>query len=270
MTRHVLGLDTSTLSISLALVRLHPDGGWEVVASRDRGAEGPNHSTLLPGWIEEVLKEGGLELRGLDGISVGLGPGGFTGLRIALATAKGIAYAARVPLVGVSTLEAMALRAAPRVPEARSIVAMLDARKQEVYAGFFRRAAVAGAEVGASTRDDAAAGGGSAPAVAPLFAEHEVVSKPAVIAERLRTLEGPLALLGEGYLAYREIFDEATDGLRISPAEALPWTPNAVEIARLGAPLLGPYSKEAVFALEPRYIRPSDAEFTVPSSRGKV
>ncbi|HEY0840918.1 MAG TPA: tRNA (adenosine(37)-N6)-threonylcarbamoyltransferase complex dimerization subunit type 1 TsaB, partial [Vulgatibacter sp.] len=136
-TRTILGLDTSTLSISVAVVRRDEGGAFEVLARRDRGPTGPNHSTLLPVWIDEVLGQAGVRLAELDGIGVGIGPGGFTGLRISLATAKGLAYAARLPLAGVSTLEAMALQARALAPEAAAIVPLLDARKQEVYAGFY-------------------------------------------------------------------------------------------------------------------------------------
>ncbi|AKU91360.1 tRNA (adenosine(37)-N6)-threonylcarbamoyltransferase complex dimerization subunit type 1 TsaB [Vulgatibacter incomptus] len=236
----LLGIDTSTLSISVALVRLEADGSWRTLASRDRGASGPNHSTLLPGWVDELLGETGLTLAGLDGVAVSLGPGSFTGLRIALATGKGLAYGAEIPLAGASSLEAMALAAARLAPDAAAVVPILDARKQEVYAGFFRPVA-GGVE---------ALGDGPA----------EVVAKPERVAERLASLEGPLVLLGEGYFAYRAIFDEATAGLRAPPLDGLPETPPAAEVAVLGFRTPQTFSKSAIFALEPHYLRPSEAE----------
>lgn len=235
----LLGLDTSTLSLSLAIIRLEADKPPAVLAQRDH-EPGVNHSKLLPLLIEEALQEAGLEPSALDGICVGLGPGAFTGLRIALATAKGLAYALQIPLAGASTLEAMALRAARLAPDAHAVIPLLDARKQEVYAGFYRPD-----------------GGG----VLPLDdGPAETVQSPELVAARLSTLKGPIVLLGEGYFAYRALFDEATGGLRAERIEGLPETPPAAEIAELAATRLQPWSKEAVFSLEPHYLRASEVE----------
>ncbi len=241
----LLGIDTSTLSISLAVVRLGDDGGQTTLASRHRGPSGPNHSTLLPVWIDELLADAGLRLGALDGIAVGLGPGSFTGLRIALATAKGLAYGARLPLGGASTLEAMALQASRLLPEAGAIIPLLDARKQEVYAGFYRP---------------------DARGVAPLFdgGSPDVVAPPEAVAARIAGVPGPLLLLGEGYLAYRSVFDQATEGRRVASAAGLCESPPAAEIAFLAQRGMGAYSKEAIFALEPLYVRPDDVEFKLP------
>lgn len=246
----MLGLDTSTLSISAAIVRVEPTGESSVLASLERGPEGPNHSTLLPAWIEQLLARASLALHDLDGIAVAIGPGSFTGLRISLATAKGLAYAAKIPLCGVSTLEAMALGARRTLAGAEAgagaIVPILDARKREVYAGFYRQE-----------------GEGVAPIEAGAAAE--VVLPPAAVAERLAELEGPLFLFGGGYAAYRELFDEATGGRRAARDAGLPNAPSAIDVATLGGPRLGAYVKEDVFSLEPHYIRPSDVEFKSPS-----
>ncbi|HWV38604.1 MAG TPA: tRNA (adenosine(37)-N6)-threonylcarbamoyltransferase complex dimerization subunit type 1 TsaB [Vulgatibacter sp.] len=244
--RTLLGLDTSTLSISVAVVR-EVEGRWRVLARRDRGPTGPNHSTLLPGWIDEVLQEAGVRLQELDGIGVGIGPGSFTGLRISLATAKGLAYAARLPLAGVSTLQAMALQARGLVPHAGAFVPLLDARKREVYAGFYL------------PQGDGVVG---APGRAA-----DVVAPPPVVAAALADLPGPLVLLGEGYLAYRALLDEATFGRRAPQAEGLCETPPAPEVAILAAGVLPPFSKEAVFSLEPRYLRPWEAEHALAVTR---
>lgn len=247
--RTYLGLDTSTLTLSLAVVRREADGTWRVLARRDV-PPGPNHSKLLPLVVDEALREAGVELRGLAGICVGLGPGAFTGLRISLATAKGLAWAARIPLGGASSLEAMALAAADRAPDAAAIVPLQDARKREVYAGFYRPAPGGVAPLG----------GGPA----------EVVAPPEAVAVRLAGLRGPIVLLGEGYFAYRTLFDEATEGLRHRPVEDLPETPPAEAIVRLAAPTLRPWAKEAIFALEPHYLRPSEAELGTTRPKKRV
>ena len=236
MEKTLLALDTSTLSLSLAVVRIDGGGGARVLAERF-SAPGPNHSKLLPLLVDEALSEAGVTLAELSGIAVGIGPGAFTGLRIALSTAKGIAWAARLPLAGASGLEAMALRAARASPDAGSIVPLLDARKQEVYAGFY------------------APSGQGVSQLSP-----EVVAPPAEVAAKLASLPRPLLLLGEGYFAYRTLFDEATEGFRRDGVAELPESPMAAEIAELAAPGMLPFDKQAVFSLEPRYLRQSEAE----------
>jgi tRNA threonylcarbamoyladenosine biosynthesis protein TsaB len=236
----ILALDTSTLSLSLAVARV-AGGEARVLAGRDRGPGGPNHSVLLPGLVDEVLREAGVALGDLGGIAVGLGPGAFTGLRISLSLAKGLAYAAGLPLGGASSLQAMALAAARLAPDAGAIVPLLDARKAQVYAGFYR---------------PAPSGVEPLPGGAP-----EVVAPPEAVAEYLAGLDaaGPLVLLGEGYFAYRALLDEATEGRRHRPIEGLPETPSAAEVAVLAVPTLG---RDAArnFALEPNYLRASEAE----------
>lgn len=99
-------------------------------------SEFARHAEILFGLIDEVL--GPRRLEGVTGIAVSIGPGSFTGLRVGLAAAKTFARFGRIPLAGVSTLEAMAASAPD---DARSIVATLDALRGEVYAATFRRAA---------------------------------------------------------------------------------------------------------------------------------
>lgn len=246
--RILLALDTSTLTLSLAVLRQRP-GERPVLLARRDVPPGTNHSKLLPLLLDEALAEAGLEPSALAGICVGLGPGAFTGLRIALSTAKGIAWAMRIPLAGASSLEAMALAAARLLPEAQAVVPLLDARKQEVYAGFYRPAG------------DRVRPLGDGPA--------EVVAPPARVAARLAALQGPIVLFGEGYEVYRALFDEATEGRRATHP-ALPATPPAPEVGELAAERLGPWSKESVFSLEPHYLRPSEAELGLTQPKKRV
>lgn len=227
----VLALDGSTPVLSLALVR-----GEEVLAAEVR--EGESHSLLLPSILDDLLARGGVERRDLERIAVGIGPGSFTGLRVILAAAKGIAYAMGLPVVGVSSLEAMAAGARRALPEASLLVPVLDARKREVYVGFFEP---------------------TAEGVAPLEGQGALVMPPAALAERLRGLEGRIAIFGEGHRVYRELLDPATEGRRVEGA-SLPTHPLAEEVGRLGASREAASSLEALFALEPRYVRSSDAE----------
>jgi tRNA threonylcarbamoyladenosine biosynthesis protein TsaB len=99
---------------------------------------GQKHSDLLVPMVMELLAEAGLGLRDLDGLAYGMGPGSFTGLRIACGVAQGLALGADLPVLGVSTLEALA-EEAWETHAVDHVAACLDARMNEVYAGLYRR-----------------------------------------------------------------------------------------------------------------------------------
>ncbi len=130
----LLALDTSTPCTALALGRVDRAGGSaELVAHAthdDRRA--PASSQLTP-RISALLAEAAITPRQLGAIACGIGPGMFTGTRVALATAKGLAFALPCPLYAISTLACVAGSAA-RDDE---VLALLDARRSEVYAGRF-------------------------------------------------------------------------------------------------------------------------------------
>jgi tRNA threonylcarbamoyladenosine biosynthesis protein TsaB len=122
----ILALDTSTLTAGVV--------AWEdgrVLA--ERRARVTTHSDALLSMIDEVLRETGWTPQSVDGVACTAGPGSFTGLRIGLATAKGLCFAAGKPLVGVPSLEALAARA----PDGK-VAAIMDAHKQEVYAAIYQ------------------------------------------------------------------------------------------------------------------------------------
>lgn len=128
---NVLGIETATAVCGAALVR---DG---VPAGESFFDEGRVHAEKLMGQIIAVLGTGGVA--DLGGIAVSIGPGSFTGLRIGVSVAKGIAFALGIPLVGVPTLEALAFRAAAidNLKPGTRLLAALDARRDEVYCQLF-------------------------------------------------------------------------------------------------------------------------------------
>jgi len=128
-----LAFDTATEWCTAALWR-DGDCVW-----REAHA-GQRHSDLLVPMLMELLAEGGLALRDLDGLAYGMGPGSFTGLRIACGVAQGLAFGAGLPVLGVSTLEALA-EETWRARGAETVVACLDARMNEVYLAEYRRRA---------------------------------------------------------------------------------------------------------------------------------
>ncbi|HET6440659.1 MAG TPA: tRNA (adenosine(37)-N6)-threonylcarbamoyltransferase complex dimerization subunit type 1 TsaB [Anaeromyxobacter sp.] len=241
----VAALDTATLTLSCALVELSPGSPLRVrcerterAPARTPGGTPTGHGSRLPGALGDLLVAEGLELPAVEGYAVGLGPGSFTGLRIGLATFKGLAYANRRPLTGASSLAAMALRAAPDAPPGALLVPLLDAKKGEVYAGFYRAEA------------------GTVRAVEP-----EVALSPAALLDRLAPLGGGAFAFGEGYSAFETVLAG-----RLARLETALQGPPAVAVAALCGPrLLGAdYDQQALFALEPHYVRKSEAEVKYP------
>jgi tRNA threonylcarbamoyladenosine biosynthesis protein TsaB len=132
----VLGFDTATAATAVALLDSETPG--TAAERRHDPAPGirPGHASLLLGLAHELLAGAGLTFADVDRIAVGLGPGGFTGLRIGVATARALAQAADAEIVGVSTLRALAMAAHPR--PGQNVLAVVDARRGEVFAGGWR------------------------------------------------------------------------------------------------------------------------------------
>jgi tRNA threonylcarbamoyladenosine biosynthesis protein TsaB len=127
----ILAFDAST---ELCTVALHSG----VLRHERVEHAGQRHSEMLLPMIDAMLAKGGVRLDQLDGIAFGAGPGSFTGLRIACGIAQGLALGSGVPLLGVSTLEAIA-EAAWQRDGARRVIASLDARMHEVYVAAYER-----------------------------------------------------------------------------------------------------------------------------------
>ncbi len=126
-TLKVLGLDTATVGCSVALVE-----GRRVVAERSVETPRGQSESLVP-MICDVLSEASVDWKDLDLIAVTVGPGAFTGLRIGLSAARGAALAAKIPCLGVTTLEAIAQSALSPGP----FLAVLDTKRADFYAQSF-------------------------------------------------------------------------------------------------------------------------------------
>ena len=231
----VLALDSSTLDLSLALAEGQP-GAWRVVAEA-RHPPGTNHSVLLPNALGELIASAGWKRTELEALVVGLGPGSFTGLRIGLASTKGLAYAQRIPIVGVSSLEAMAREAGSA---GELLVPALDARRSELYVGLFRRTGETLAVV-----------------------EPRLAMTPAALVERLHTL-GPVQIFGQGEAVYRAVLQAG-----LTYRNEGPTSPSARFLLEL-CPSIPPYRAADAFALEPYYVRAPEQEWTLKPKQPKA
>ncbi|MEN8181409.1 MAG: tRNA (adenosine(37)-N6)-threonylcarbamoyltransferase complex dimerization subunit type 1 TsaB [Myxococcota bacterium] len=218
----LLAVETATQHASVALL-----DGERLLA--EQSATGPRpHSTRVLPSIDALLESSGASLGDIGGYAVSIGPGSFTGLRVAVATVKGLAFGDERPVVApVSTLAALAASAEDRD---RPVLAVLDARREEVYAGVF---------------------------------EGDVLSTPRVpegvyTAEALASLlPHPLVLVGSA--GEETVLD--TLAARLGDVERIPPSPlRAERVGRLGARLLAAGGGLPPSALVPRYVRRAEAE----------
>ena len=131
----ILCLETATPVCSVAL-----NDGCCTIALRE--TEGQNaHSEKITNFIREAMETAKIDYKQLDAVAVSKGPGSYTGLRIGVSTAKGICYAADLPLMAIDTLEAMAYgmkaKLGSQIAENDLLIPMNDARRMEVYAALF-------------------------------------------------------------------------------------------------------------------------------------
>ena len=131
MNPTILYIETATDVCSVALSR-----GAEVIGLKEE-VGGNNHAKHLLPFVDEVLKQAEVSMKEINGVAVSIGPGSYTGLRIGVSTAKGIAYTAGIPVMAISTLESIAQGAktlwSGTSTETVQIIPMIDARRMEVF-----------------------------------------------------------------------------------------------------------------------------------------
>jgi tRNA threonylcarbamoyladenosine biosynthesis protein TsaB len=220
----VLGLDTATWKASAGLAA---DG--KVVAEWSQVADGSHAVSLLP-LIETVLHDASCSVGDLDAIAVSIGPGSFTGLRIGLSVAKGLALATGARVIGVSTLEALARTVAQHHA---LICALLDARKGELYGARF-----------ASTEEG----------WKRLTPDTLYVPESA-----LELLAMPCAVVGDALTTYGS-FLRAHVGAHVTLLPFEKFGPSGGMVAAMGWEGLQAGTADDISSLEPFYIRVSEAE----------
>lgn len=221
----ILGIESATGEAGCAI------GGVEGVLASFRAARGRRHAETLAPGIDFVRRQAGVEMRDVSVVAVDIGPGLFTGLRVGIATAKAVAQALRVPMIGLPSLDLLAF---PVRYTRRLIVPVIDARRGEVFSAFYRHV----------------------PGGVQRLSDYRV-GTPADLAADLLARREEALLIGDGALRYAELFDD-DDGVEIgSVAHANPSADALVELAHPRA-IREEFVQPA--EVQPLYLRRSDAE----------
>ncbi|WP_230351026.1 tRNA (adenosine(37)-N6)-threonylcarbamoyltransferase complex dimerization subunit type 1 TsaB [Lelliottia sp. WAP21] len=217
----ILAIDTATEACSAAL--------WDNGNLFAHFEECPREHTqrILP-LVKQMLDQGNTTLTDLDALAFGRGPGSFTGVRIGIGIAQGLALGANLPMIGVSTLATMA-QGAWRQTGATRVLAAIDARMGEVYWAEY-------------TRDEQGIWHGE---------ETEKVLKPQAVGERLKQLSGEWAIVGTGWQAWPDMANES--GLTLVDGKTL--LPAAEDMLPIACQLLAAGQTVTVEHAEPVYLR---------------
>lgn len=217
----ILAFDTATIETTCAVVE-----DKKVLAASSINSR-LSHSETLVSMIEEMLSALALEMKDLDMIAVGVGPGSFTGLRISVVLAKIFAKTLDIPVVGVSTLAALARQ----VAESGIVVPVFDARRKRVYTAQFKKE---GDVLTRLTKDDAVA-----------------------VDDLIDSLPEGATIIGEGLSPYGESLSASEKGFFCYPQSL-----SQVRAAFIAEEALVQYERDGAsnpYELEPNYLRPSQA-----------
>jgi len=228
----ILAIETSGKAGSVALAR-----GERLIAACSLDPDRRAMATLAPA-LKALLADAGVRPQTLGLVAVTTGPGSFTGLRLGVATAKALAYAAGCGVVGVNTLAAIAeeaLRETPHKKRPRRVWPVIDAQRGEFFAACVK------------AEEDAVARG--------------VVEVDVLSAEALRERVAPDdAVVGPGTLRLARLPSDVSLSPEIAVLDLADPTPQAATVARLALRLLAAGRAESPFTLAPHYFRPSAAE----------
>lgn len=225
----VLALETATLAGSIAIV-----DDVEGLIGEVKVSVKIAHSERLMPSVEWLLKASAISIKEIDAFAVSIGPGSFTGLRIGLSTVKGFAFATGRPVVPVRTLDAFART----MPFCRHVICpMLDARKNEVYAAFYRW------DNDICTK-----------------LQPEISIKPY---ELLKDTSGPVVFMGEGARVYKNVISDLLKTNAIfAPLSQM--SPSASTVAEMAIEMIKQGIASDPVSLTPYYIRKSEAESNWP------
>jgi tRNA threonylcarbamoyladenosine biosynthesis protein TsaB len=239
----ILAFDTATRATAVALWDSEAPTRASEARDDPRAGERPRHAAILLPSIVELLEREAVSWDDLDRIAVGIGPGTFTGLRIGIATAKALSRSRGIPLVGVPTLESLALGAVVSAQGSErpgAVVAVIDARRREVFA--------AGWQLGSELNET--------PALEQRFLDPRALA-PAALAERLQTLGSSVLALGDGAVQFRAVLERS--GASIPDDDSELHRVSAINHCRLAAGLRAGAPDE----IRPEYLRLPDAEISL-------
>jgi tRNA threonylcarbamoyladenosine biosynthesis protein TsaB len=231
----VLGIETSTPQVSVAI---GSEQGLVASAMVSRGAD--TSEFLLPA-IRFCLDGAGLDFRNLGGVAVSLGPGLFTGMRVGVATAKSLAHALSVPIVGMASLDLVAYDVRY---SSKAICAVLDARRNEVFHAFYR----------------------PSPGGIQRMTEY-AVETPERLAAGISSRPREVLLVGNGALLYRDVFENC--GSVIELASINHSFPDAQALVELSVPRIFREDFDSLYELKPLYLRRSARRIDWERIRGR-
>jgi tRNA threonylcarbamoyladenosine biosynthesis protein TsaB len=238
----VLGIETSTSVGSVAIVK-----DQELLGQRRWKTE-KGHAERLIEEIDHLLKQTSIPVEALDGYAVTIGPGSFTGLRVGLATVKGLAMVTQRPVMAVSTLEALVRNVSGSLHPARlpvrQVCPLLDAGREEVYAALFRRDA-----------------GDRWIRLLP----DQVISA----GDLLKQVSGPTIFIGEGAVRYENLIQQAMGEKAIFENPETMW-PSAAAAARIGLARLLRGETSQAKEVVPVYLRRPDAQIKLEKRKRSV
>ena len=219
----VLGIETSTPQASVAI------GSEQGVVASALVARGANYNEFLLPAIRFCLDQSNLGYRNIGGVAVSLGPGLFTGMRVGVATAKAIAQALSVPIVGMASLDLVAyeVRYTPK-----TICAVLDARRNQVFNAFYR----------------------PSPGGIQRMSEYRVET-PERLAVGLASRPEEVLLVGNGALLYGDIFEEVGSVVEVGTMGHA--FPTARALVELSMPRMFREDFDSLYDLKPLYLRRS-------------
>ena len=218
----ILAIDTATEACSAALWNTGEICAHFELCPRE-------HTQRILPVVQDILSQSGVTLAELGALAFGRGPGSFTGVRIGIGIAQGLALGAELPMIGVSTLATMA-QGAFRKSGATRVLAAIDARMGEVYWAEY-------------VRDEQGIWHGE---------ESEAVLKPEAVKARLMQLSGDWVTVGTGWPAWPELAADATH-LTITDGQVL--LPAAEDMLPIAVYLLEKGKTVAVEKAEPKYLR---------------
>lgn len=222
----ILAIDTTSMLGSVALCE-------DANAIAEDLGKTQKHAESLVQTIDELFRKTGWKKNELQGIAVAIGPGSFTGLRIGLAVAKGMAIALNLPIAGISSLRSLALNGKD---SKKIILPMIDARRGEIYCALY-----------------------SENSSGELFVEmDECAIAPQELAKKLKAANGTFFATGDGAIAFKELFKKEL-GERFFAPENEKIFPSARNIAELALEKLRDGGDDLA-SLSLNYIRISDAE----------